>query len=166
MPVTVLSVIAVVLVVLLAYAATKPDSYGIERIATVHAPAEKIFPLIVDLRQWPKWSPFEALDPAMKRTYSGVATETGAVYEWYGNSRAGRGRMEITKTTAPAHVSVQVDFVKPFVAHNVNHFALHRDGGATRVTWAMRGTQPYMLKLMSIFVSPDRLLGKHFETGL
>jgi hypothetical protein len=36
----------------------------------------------------------------------------------------------------------------------------------TRITWAMHGTNPYMAKVISIFVNMDHMLGKHFEAGL
>jgi len=158
--------IVVVVASVLLFAATRPDTYGVHRAATIDAPPEKIFPLLVDFRQWTRWSPFEALDPDMKRSYSGAQSGKGAVYDWDGNAQAGQGHMEIVEVSPPKSVSVQVDFVKPFDAHNLNQFTLDAQGGSTRVTWSMRGTQPFVLKAMSIFVSPDRLLGKHFETGL
>ena len=158
--------VVVVVASVLLFAATRPDAYGIQRTTAIDVPPEKIFPLITDFRQWPRWSPFEALDPEMKRSYSGAPSGKGAVYDWQGNAQAGQGRMEIVDVSPPASVTIQVDFVKPFDAHNLNQFTLDPHGGSTRVTWSMRGTQPFVLKAMSIFISPDRLLGKHFETGL
>lgn len=165
MRVAVLVVVAV-LAAVLAFAATRPDTYSIARATTINAPPERIYPFIIDFREWRRWSSFEALDPAMTRTYTGAASGKGAVYEWQGNRQAGRGRMEITETSAPTKVTVTVDFAAPFEAHNVNRFMLDPQGGPTKIIWSMHGTQPYMLKVMGIFVSPDRLLGKHFETGL
>lgn len=158
--------VVVVLASILLFAATRPDVYGIQRVTTIDAPPEKIFPLLIDFRQWPRWSPFETLDANMKRSYSGAPSGKGAVYDWEGNSQAGQGRMEVVDISPPRSVTIQVDFVKPFDAHNLNQFTLDPQGSSTRVTWSMRGTQPFVLKAMSIFVSPDRLLGKHFETGL
>jgi uncharacterized protein YndB with AHSA1/START domain len=147
-------------------AATRPDQYEILRVATINAPPERVFPLLVDFRQWPRWSPFEALDPAMRRTYSGPPSGVGAIYDWEGNRQAGRGRMEIVEATPPKSVAVKVDFAKPFVAHNLNKFTLGADHNTTKVTWGMHGTRPFVLKVMMIFVSPDKLLGSHFERGL
>ena len=39
-------------------------------------------------------------------------------------------------------------------------------GPATKVTWTMQGSNLYVMKLMSIFVNMDRVMGKHFEIGL
>src|ERR1700680_125342 len=91
-------VIVVAVVAVLVYAATRPDVFRVQRTATVKAPAEKIFPLIDDLRAHTTWSPFEK-DPNMKRTHSGAAQGKGAVYEWEGNRQGGSGGIAITDST-------------------------------------------------------------------
>jgi uncharacterized protein YndB with AHSA1/START domain len=163
-----LAVVVGIVAVVLILASTRPNWYGIQRVTTIHAPPERIFALIADFRSWPRWSPFEALDPAMKRSYTGVTSGRGAVYEWEGNRRAGKGRMEITETSPPSSATVDVTFARPFDAHNVNRFMLEppATGVGTKVIWTMRGSRPYPLKVMTLFVTPDRLIGKHFQTGL
>src|SRR4051812_42093984 len=143
-------VIAVAVVAVLVYAATKPDKFGVQRAASIGAPPEKIFPLIDDLHAHTSWSPFEK-DPNMKRTHSGAARGKGAVYEWEGNRQVGAGRLAIIDST-PSKVTMALDMLKPFEAHNVVEFTLEPKGGSTNVTWAMRGRQPYMAKLMSTFI--------------
>ena len=69
-------------------------------------------------------------------------------------------------SAANSRVEVHVDFRTPFVAHNVNEFSLEAAGNDTRLTWSMHGTNIFLLRLMSVFVSPDRILGPHFEKGL
>ena len=151
---------------LLIYAATKPDTFRVERTTTVHAPPEIIFPLINDFHQWNAWSPFEQLDPAMVRTHSGAASGEGAVYEWSGNRKAGSGRMEITNSIPNKNVSIRLDFSKPFEAHNRTEFTLEPRGESTVVTWAMHGNNQYIGKLMSVVISMDSMIGKDFEAGL
>jgi uncharacterized protein YndB with AHSA1/START domain len=159
-------VVVVLLVALLAYAATRPDTLHVQRAATVNAPPEAIFPLITDFHRWTAWSPYEKRDPAMTRTYSGAAQGKGAVYEWEGNSEVGQGRMEITDTSDPSRVTIKLDFIKPFEGHNVAEFALVPQGGTTTVTWSMDGPSPYLGKLIGVFVNMDTMIGKDFETGL
>lgn len=165
-----LMTIAIVVVVLIAailfYAATKPDTFRIQRSVSIKAPAEKIFPCINDFHRWIAWSPWEKLDPALKRTYGGAASGKGAVYEWEGNNQVGQGRMEIIDTVTPSKVLIKLDFVKPFEAHNTAEFTLSGAGGSTDVTWAMYGPQPYMTKVMSLFFSMDKMVGGQFEQGL
>ena len=62
---------------LLIYAATKPDTFRVQRTASIKAPPEKIFALINDFDNWVSWSPYEKKDPAMKRTCSGAAKRQG-----------------------------------------------------------------------------------------
>ncbi len=158
-------VVLVLVVAVLAYAATRPDRLHVERSATIQAPPEEIFPLISDFRRWASWSPYETRDPAMKKTYGGAAQGKGAVYEWEGNSEVGQGRMEITDAD-PSRITIKLDFIKPLEGHNVADFALVPQGGATNVTWSMDGPSPYIGKLIGVFMNMDRMIGSDFEAGL
>ncbi len=150
------------------YADTRPNVIQVTRSITIQAPAEKIFPFIDDFHHWPAWAPQDKEDPTMKRIYSGEQSGTGAISDWQGTGNAGKGRMTIVESAAPNKVVVKVDFVRPFVAHNVNEFVLEpsQAGTSTKVTWTMRGKNMFFMKLMGVFVNMDRMLGKHFEAGL
>jgi len=150
----------------LAFAATRPDSFSVRRAASIQASPEKIFPLINDFGRWSAWSPYEKKDPAMKRSFSGPAAGKGAVYAWEGNGEVGQGRMEIADAVAPSRVTLKLDFVKPFEAHNKVDFTLEPKGGATEVTWAMDGPMPFISKVVTLFVDMDRMVGGDFEAGL
>jgi uncharacterized protein YndB with AHSA1/START domain len=164
-----LKTIAIVVVVLIAailiYAATKPDSFRVQRTTTIQSPPDKIFALLTDLRGWSSWSPYEKRDPAMKRTHSGAASGKGAVYEWEGNSQVGAGRMEIMDTS-PHRITIKLDFIKPIEGHNTAEFTLEPKGDSTDVTWAMYGPAPYISKLMGVFLNMDKMIGNDFATGL
>jgi uncharacterized protein YndB with AHSA1/START domain len=166
----IVGIVALVLLVAVAavliYAATKPDTFRIQRAMSVNAPPQKVFALINDFRRWTVWSPWEKMDPALQRTYSGTASGQGAVYAWEGNRKVGAGRMEITDAPSPSKVTIKLDFLRPFEAHNVAEFTLEPKGDATTVTWAMHGPNLFVGKVMSIFVDMDRMIGKDFETGL
>jgi hypothetical protein len=162
-----IAIIAIALLAaVLAFAATKPDSFRVERATRIEAPLEKIFPLINDFRSWGSWSPYEKLDPVMKRTHSGPPNGNGAVYEWEGNNKAGQGRMEITESYPPSRITIKLDFIKPFQGHNIAEFTLGARGDSTIVTWAMYGSDPYIAKVVTLFFSRDRLVGTQFEMGL
>jgi carbon monoxide dehydrogenase subunit G len=166
-----IAVIAVVLPVVgiaavLAYAATKPDTFRVQRAASIKAPPEKIFPLINDLRSFARWSPYETKDPEMKRTYSGSASGKGAMYEWDGNRNVGKGRIEIADTSRPSKITLKLEMIKPFEAHNNVEFTLEPQGDSTNVTWAMNGQVPYLAKVVHVFFNMDSMVGNDFETGL
>jgi len=149
----------------LLYAATKPATLHVERSTSIQAPPGVIHPLVNDFHAWGGWSPWEKLDPALVRTYSGATAGTGAVYEWSGNNDVGQGRMEITES-APASVAIKLDFIRPFEGHNVTRFAFEPKAGSTSVTWVMDGPNSYIAKVMSIFIDMDDMIGKDFEAGL
>jgi len=125
-----------------------------------------VFPFINDYHNWPSWSPYEKLDPNMKHAYSGPASGMGAVCEWDGNSKAGKGRMEITESVPSSRVSIKLDFSRPMEGHNLAEFTLQSNAGSTDVTWAMSGPMPYVAKVMTVFLDMDKMIGKEFETGL
>ena len=159
-------VLGVLLIGLLAFAATRPNTFQVSRSQSIQAPPDRIYALIEDYRNWAQWSPYERLDPTMKKTFSGASKGKGAIYQWSGNSKAGEGRMEIIDAAPPGLVKIKLDFLKPFVGHNTSEFRLDARSGVTNVTWAMYGPQAFAFKLMSIFCSMDKMLGKDFETGL
>jgi uncharacterized protein YndB with AHSA1/START domain len=165
-----LEIIAIIVVVLIAgvliAAATKPDTFRVQRAASINAPPEKIFALINDFKAWPSWSPWEQKDPAMKRTYGATTSGKGATYAWEGNKEVGQGRMEIADSIADSKIALKLDFLKPFEAHNSVEFTLQPNGGATSVTWAMQGDTPYFAKIIHVFIDMDNMVGKDFESGL
>jgi uncharacterized protein YndB with AHSA1/START domain len=158
--------VVVILVIILGLAAMKPDTFSVRRVVSIKAPPEKIAALITDFHQWNSWSPWEHLDPNMKRTFSGAPSGKGAIYEWEGNKEVGKGRMEITDATTPAKTVIKLDFLQPFESHNTTEFTLLPQGETTTVSWDMSGPMPFISKIMSVFASMDAMIGKDFEKGL
>jgi len=72
----------------------------------------------------------------------------------------------ITDSLLSTRISIQVDWVKPFVARNLNDFVLEGTGTSTKVTWTMQGPNLFVMRIMGVFVNMDRTMGKHFEAGL
>ena len=151
---------------LLLYAATRPDRFNVQRSIKVQAPPEKIFAILNDFHQSASWSPYEKKDAAMKRAFSGSESGKGAVYEFDGNKEVGKGRLTITDTTPPSKVVLALDMSEPFEGHSIVEYTLDASGGSTNVTWAIHGQQPYLGKVMSLFIDCDKMIGKDFEVGL
>lgn len=160
-----LAVVAIAAILILA--AMKPSTFIVERSVTINATPEKIAPLIDDFHNWNQWSPWAKMDPDMKTTYSGPPTGVGSVYEWEGNSKVGKGRMEM-RVVNPLKTSIKLDFLKPFEGHNTADFVLEPEGNsATRVTWVMYGPLTFIPgKLMSVFTTMDTIIGDDFQRGL
>ena len=142
------------------------DTFSVERSVMIDAPPARIYDQIANVRSWTRWSPWEDLDPALERTYSGAKSGTGAVYGWSGNRKAGQGRMEITEANEPGKVQIDLAFEKPWKSRSDTVFTVSPEGSGSRVTWSMTGKNTRMTKVMGIFRSMDTFLGPDFEKGL
>lgn len=158
--------LVIIATVLVALALTRPDTFEVRRTIVIQAPPAKIASYLNDFHQWTVWSPWERLDPAMRRTYSGPMRGQGAVYAWSGNDEVGEGRMEIVDDGAPTRIVIQLDFVKPFASQNQTVFEMTPQGTGTQVTWTMSGPTPFISKLVGLFVSMDEMIGDDFDKGL
>lgn len=154
------------LVLLLAYAATRPDEFRVERRLRIAAPADQVWPLVSELRAFNRWNPYERKDPLIKSAYSGATAGVGSRYDW-DSKEVGSGSLEITGQQPGRAVQLKLDFVKPFEAHNQAEFALQPTAdGATEVRWTMSGPANFMSKLIGVFMDMDKMVGRDFEDGL
>lgn len=102
----------------------------------------------------------------MTRTCSDATEGPGASYGWSGNRKVGQGSMTITGVSADERVDIDLAFLKPFKAENKTWFELAPSGDSTNVTWTMTGKKTLMTRIMGIFSSMDKMVGKDFEKGL
>jgi len=140
------------------------SDFSLSRSTRVHADPATVHSLIDDFREWTKWSPWENVDPDLRRDYTGPQRGVGSTYRWSGNRKAGEGTMRITGST-PTSVVVDLEFLKPFKATNVTSFGLVPAGDATDVTWTMTGTRSPVMGLMGRLFF-DKAIGRDFERGL
>lgn len=150
----------------LLFAASRPDTFVVERSIDIKATPEAIYPLISDLHNFPLWSPYDNIDPAIKRSFSGAPSGQGAVYAWQGNAQVGSGRLEIIEAVPYSRVIMKLDYVQPVEAHNMSEFTLQASDDRTKVTWRMHGPAPFLSKVLSLFFSIDNTIGPQFELGL
>jgi hypothetical protein len=162
----ILAAVAAVVVIFLAVVALQPSDFRIERSATMAAPAPAVFAQVNDLRSWQAWSPWEKIDPQLKRTYEGPQAGTGAAYAWAGNKDVGEGRMTITESRPGERILINLEFFKPFAATNTAEFSFKPAGDDTAVTWSMTGKNNFLSKAICLFVNMDRMVGGMFEQGL
>ena len=158
--------LAAVVIVFVAIVAMQPSDFRVARTATIAAPAPAVFAQVNDYRNWKAWSPYEKLDPAMKKTYEGAAAGTGAVYSWAGNSRAGEGRATITESRPNELIRIRLELLKPFTATNTAEFTFKPEGDRTAVTWSLIGTRNFMFKAVGLVMNMDKMVGGQFEEGL
>jgi carbon monoxide dehydrogenase subunit G len=157
---------AVALAALLLYAASRPDTMKIERSVSIQADAERIKPLINDIKRFNTWNPYNHKDPTMKGSYRGPTIGPGAAYDFDGNKNVGKGSIQIVEPTGPDRVSMTLDMTAPMACHNLIDFKLAPRGATTDVTWSMTGPCPFLGKLMGVIFNMDKMVGRDFETGL
>jgi hypothetical protein len=162
-PLVVLFVLATSVVLIIA--GTRSGDYSVSRSTVIASAPEKITPFINDFHQWAVWSPWEHLDPNLQKTFSGATSGPGAMYAWRGNSKAGQGTMVLLSAN-PAQTKAAINFIKPFPSTMLSTFDYIPVAGGTRVTWTVSGKQMFLAKVMSVFISMDKLMGNDFEQGL
>ncbi len=150
---------------LILVAALKRNTFRIERKVSIRARPETVFPLINNLKGFNAWNPYLKMDPGTKETYGEIDEGKGASYAWE-SAKTGVGSMEIIESISPSKVLMKLEFVKPFRASNFGEFTLERKGRSCDVTWAMHGRKPFMTRLMTMFFSMDKLVGRQFSKGL
>jgi hypothetical protein len=162
----ILIVLAVIVVLFVAVVVMQPSEFRIARTANIKAPATAVFAQVNDFHKWPAWSPWEKLDPAMKRTYEGTPAGSGAIYSWVGNNKVGEGRMTLMESHPSDLIKIKLEFLRPFKATNTAEFTFQPQGNQTVVTWSMFGRNNFMSKAFHIFMNMDKLVGGDFEKGL
>jgi uncharacterized protein YndB with AHSA1/START domain len=158
--------VAVIVLGFLVVVAMQPADFRVTRTATIAAPAAAVFAQVNDFHNWQAWSPWEKMDPAMKRTYEGAPVGRGAIYAWVGNKEVGEGRMTVTESRPNELIRIKLEFVKPFRATNVAEFSFEPRGDQTAVTWTMTGEKNFLTKAIHLFMNIDTMVGGSFETGL
>ena len=125
----------VVIGAFLAFVATRPSQYRVERSVVTKAKAEAVFPLVSDLRRFPEWSPWEKLDPGMKKTFGGSGPGKGQSYEWSSpKDEVGSGRMTVTESKPNERVDIKLEFIAPWQGLAQTALILKPEGQGTKVT--------------------------------
>jgi hypothetical protein len=132
----------------------------------MRAPAAAAFAQVNDFHNWRAWSPWEKIDPALKRSYEGPQAGAGATYAWQGNKDVGEGRMTILESRPGELVRIKLEFFKPFAATNTAEFTFKPAGDGTAVTWSMSGQNNFLARAICVFVNMDEMVGGQFEQGL
>lgn len=157
--------LAVAVVALAGVISLQPSTFAVERSATLQAPVDIPFAMVNDFHRWPEWSPWEKLDPDMKRTHTGAKAGLDAIYEWSGNDKVGEGRMTIIESKPNELVRMRLEFIKPFASTSTTTFIFAPAGEGAKITWKMEGRNDFVGKAFSLFMDMDAMIGKDFEAG-
>lgn len=141
-----------------------PSEFHVQRQIQINAPADKVFPHVVNLKKWKEWGVWFERDPDMKITYSGPEGFVGHKSVWVSESE-GTGEMTITELTPQEKVVYSLYF-PDFDMGSTGELTLTETDGTTTVVWADYGdvggnpVNRYFALVMDSMIGPD------FETGL
>ncbi len=145
-----------------------PNKVTVSRSLLVKASKEEVFEQIVQFRNWPKWSPFHAIDTTMKITYDGVDGMNGSSYTWDSkNDDAGMGTMfnrGVSGTTMDYHI----DFERPFKSTADGKLIVKDTLGQVKITWTFATITPFPFNAMQLFpfMNLEKMVGGSFDEGL
>lgn len=162
----ILLLLVIAIAVICVLAARKPDEMNVTRSATIAAPPEAVFKVVNDFRQWDAWSPWAKLDPNMTSSLTGPAEGVGAVYRWSGNMEVGEGSTTLVESKPNEKVGMKLSFVRPMEGTSDVNFTFVPEGAGTKVTWQMNAPQPFIGKVMSLFMDCEKMCGDQFNEGL
>lgn len=145
--------------------AMRPSRLHIERSAVFAAPPDALFAQVNSLRAFTVWSPWDRIDPAMKKTHEGPEAGVGAIYRWSGNDQAGEGAMTITESKPGDSVTYKLEFLRPMADIATARFTLKPQDGGTALTWSFDGEQSFVEKAFGLLIDLDQMLGAQFEEG-
>lgn len=142
-----------------------PRRVHVERSTSISAPKSTVFTLLNSYRRFNEWSPWGALDPNTKYTFSGPVSGVGAKMSWASNSeQVGNGSQQIVASQPYDGVTQRYELGPGMDADS--RFVLAQDGNATRATWHFEtdlGWNPFA-RYFGLFI--ERQVAPDFEKGL
>jgi len=135
-----------------------PD-YVVEHSEVISSPLEKVFALVADFRQRPRWSPWLIVEPGARTAFDA----DGKGYSWAGDV-VGVGSIRREQLKDRDMISCTLRFEKPFKATSSTTFRFQSEGTTTRVTWTVKGSLPFFLFFLKPMISSGLMMD--FKRGL
>lgn len=162
----IIGVIVAIVIIAVAVAYLLPQKVQVARATDIAAPPSLVFPLVADLRQNGKWSPWLGIDPNIKVTFSGPEVGKDQKMNWESDHpNVGKGSQTIVAYEPESRVVTALDFGAAGQATATT--TVHAAGeGGSRVTWGFEtdlGMNPvarYFGLALEGMIAPD------FERGL
>lgn len=143
-----------------------PKDYEVSRDVVIEAPASFVFNHVSSLKAANTWAPWGDKDPNQTVTYEGEDGAVGSTQHWSGNDDVGEGIQTITAVESNRRVDSHLKFIRPWESESDAYITLDTAASGTRVTWGFKGTTPFPMNAMGLFMNMDKMLGGEFEKGL
>lgn len=140
-----------------------PSQVRVERSIVINAPAEVVFPQVNNFHNWPNWSYWDNIDPAMKSTYEGPDSGTGAKHLWTSeNKNVGHGNITITESKPNTEILTDLEFEGMGTSHG--GWMFKDSAGKCIVTTFMEMDMGFFGRVPGLMM--DKMLGSDFEKTL
>ena len=146
-------------------AATRPNTYTVERSLKINAAPEKIFPYLISFKKGLEWSAWDKVEKDVKRTFTGPESGLGAVYEFEGK-KSGHGKLSIKSLVQNEQVKIDLTFYKPMQGSNDVTYSLKKDGSETVLKYHMTGPAPIFARIIWLFADMDKFMGDKFNESM
>lgn len=162
----ILIAIAVVIGGLCTYAALQDPNYHFYRELTMNAPAEKVFPFINAAKEMDRWMPWQELDTQVKMTHSGPESGVGSKASWESPGQMGVGSSTLVESVPNQSTKFALSYQKPYAMEQTAYVTIRSEGAGSVVRWGVEGKNNFLMRLMCLFMSMDKMMGPHFDKGL
>lgn len=141
-----------------------PGEATVSRSIEIAAPADKIFPIVGDLKRHNDFSPWTKIDPKATYAYSGADKGVGQKVSWQSDHpQVGTGSQEITQWDEGKSIKTALDFGEMGTANA--GFTLDPSGQGTKVTWDFH-TKFNSMTEKWFGLMFDRWVGGAYDEGL
>ncbi|MFM2386849.1 MAG: hypothetical protein RL660_1606 [Bacteroidota bacterium] len=146
-----------------------PKSMDTSVTKQLKASPEALYAYVSDLRLWPMWSPWAAMDPKTINTYSDVSNAVGSTNAWKSNHEyVGNGNQTFTELIPNQKVAAKMAFDDMPGPPSYANMTFKAVNGGTEVKWSMdsTGTQPLLMRGMMFAMNAKGMLEQQFGDGL
>lgn len=148
------------------YNASQLTSINIVKSVTIKGSKQEVFDMVKYLKNFPKWSPFLALDPTQKYEVKGTDGTVGAQYHWDGNGGKDLGFQEIKKINEGSFIGMQCDISKPFEAKPTFDYTFEETPNGIKVTQDFKVESPLIAAFFMGFAGAKGEMEKMNQQGL
>lgn len=159
----ILAIVAILLIIPLFI--SKDMNY--EKSISIDAAIDKVWENTSTLAAMDKWSPWNAKDPGMDQTLTGIDGEVGAKQSWISEKKdVGEGSQTIVGVNKPTELLTKLEFIKPFKSEADAYVRLKEEGSVTSATWGFESQMAYPMNIMKLFMNFEKNMDKDFGAGL
>ncbi|KMQ64676.1 polyketide cyclase [Chryseobacterium angstadtii] len=161
-------VLASVLILWMVVAAFISGDCVYEKSISINAPTETVWHQTNTLKAMDQWSPWNDLDPGMKKDWSGTTGQIGEKVCWDSQKEAaGKGCQEIKKIDAAGkRIDTDIQFLTPYKSEAHTYVKIIPEGSGSKVTWGFISKIPYPFTVMKMFTNMEGAIGKDYQKGL